>query len=123
MRPPRMLRLLRDVSRSRSPRAFAWRLGLSLLATIAFVLSTAGFASAAPRDKAALKKIDEALTTHYLNMDFDAAEGVLIGTIRACEDKCSGAVVAKAWMYVGIVKGAGRNDLAAALDAFKKAIA
>jgi hypothetical protein len=96
---------------------------LSLLATVVFVLLTGNLASAAPRDKAALKKIDEALTTHYLNMDFDAAEGVLVGTVRACEDKCSGAVIAKAWMYVGIVKGAGRNDLGAALDAFKKAIA
>lgn len=113
----------RDVRRSPSRTTFAWRIRSAFLATLALVLLAGGLASAAPRDKAALKKIDEALTTHYLNMDFDAAEGVLVGTIRACEDKCSASVVAKAWMYVGIVKGAGRNDLGAALDAFKKAIA
>ncbi len=96
---------------------------LAFLAALVSVLLGGALASAAPRDKAALKKIDEALTVHYLQMDFDAAEGVLVGTIRACEDKCSGPVIAKAWMYVGIVKGAGRNDLAAAKDAFTKAVA
>src|SRR6185295_3375898 len=123
MRPSRMPSLSRDAGRPQSRPAFAWCIRSSLLAVVAIVLLAAATASAAPRDKAALKKIDEALTTHYLNMDFDAAEGVLVGTIRACEDKCSGSVIAKAWMYVGIVKGAGRNDLGAALDAFKKAVA
>jgi hypothetical protein len=115
--------LSRDAGRPLSRPALAWCIRALLLAAMATVSLVATTASAAPRDKAALKKIDEALTTHYLNMDFDAAEGVLVGTIRACEDKCSGSVIAKAWMYVGIVKGAGRNDLGAALDAFKKAIA
>ncbi|MFZ5890058.1 MAG: hypothetical protein ACOY0T_03240 [Myxococcota bacterium] len=75
------------------------------------------------RDNAANKKIDEAINTHYLATDFDKAEAVLTGTIKACEDKCSPATLAKAWMYVGIVRGSGRNDQAGAKEAFTTAIA
>lgn len=77
---------------------------------------------AAPRDKAASKKIEEAIYTNFLNTDFDAAEGLLLGTIRACEDKCSPALLAKAWMYVGVVRGSGRNDMAGAKEAFTTAL-
>ncbi|HEX3871398.1 MAG TPA: hypothetical protein VHV77_13225, partial [Pirellulales bacterium] len=59
------------------------------------------------RDNAASKKIDEAINEHYLATDFDKAEGVLTGTINACGEKCSPGVIAKAWMYVGIVRGSG----------------
>jgi hypothetical protein len=109
-----------------SPGAF--RDNAPVLRKLAFVLAFVCFALpcadafAAPRDKAALKKIDEAISTHYLNMNFDEAEGLLLGTIRACEDKCSPEVLAKAWMYVGVVRGAGRNDLAGALEAFTTAV-
>jgi len=100
----------------------------SVLRRSAFVLALAAlllsstWAHAAPRDKAALKKIDEAIFTNFLNMDFDAAEGLLLGTIRACEDKCSPEVLGKAWMYVGIVRGSGRNDMSGAQEAFKTAV-
>jgi hypothetical protein len=75
------------------------------------------------RDNAASKKIDEAINEHYLATDFDKAEAVLTGTINACGDKCSPGVIAKAWMYVGIVRGSGKNDQSGAKDAFQKALA
>jgi hypothetical protein len=75
------------------------------------------------RDNAANKKIDEAINEHYLATDFDKAEGILTGTVTACADKCSPQVIARAWMYVGIVRGSGKNDLAGAKEAFQKAIA
>jgi hypothetical protein len=75
------------------------------------------------RDNAANKKIDEAINEHYLATDFDKAEGVLTGTVTACADKCSPQVIARAWMYVGIVRGSGKNDQAGAKEAFAKAIA
>jgi hypothetical protein len=75
------------------------------------------------RDNAASKKIDEAINEHYLATDFDKAEAVLTGTINACGDKCSPGVIAKAWMYVGIVRGSGKNDQNGAKDAFQKALA
>ena len=74
------------------------------------------------RDNAANKKIDEAINEHYLATDFDTAEGVLTGTVTACGDKCSPQVIARAWMYVGIVRGSGKNDQAGAKEAFQKAI-
>ncbi len=75
------------------------------------------------RDKAARKKIDEAVNQHYLATDFDKAEGVLLGTVKACEDKCSPQTLARAWMYVGIIRGSGRSDQAGAQEAFAKAVA
>jgi hypothetical protein len=75
------------------------------------------------RDTAANKKIDEAINQHYVATDFEKAEGVLLGTINACADKCSPQVHARAWMYVGIVRGSGRNDQAGAKQAFQKAVA
>lgn len=82
----------------------------------------AATALAAPRDNAATKKIDEAINQHYLATEFDKAEAILTGTIKACGDKCSPAVIAKAWMYVGIVRGSGKSDIAGATDAFKTAL-
>jgi hypothetical protein len=99
------------------------RRSLIKLVSAALVALAAATASAAPRDAAATKKIDEAINTHYLATDFDKAEAVLTGTINACGDKCSPAVVAKAWMYVGIVRGSGKNDLKGAKEAFQKAVA
>src|SRR3954469_1698296 len=101
--------------------AIVRRIALTFLSLV-FLLVTSG-ASAAPRDKAAQKKIEEAIFTNFLNTDFDAAEGLLLGTIRACEDKCSPAVLGKAWMYVGVVRGSGRNDIPGAEKAFSEAIA
>lgn len=73
------------------------------------------------KDKAAKQKIDEAINQHYLMMELDKAEATLKGTIAACGDKCSPQTLAEAWMYVGIVRGSGRNDQAGASEAFSQA--
>ena len=86
-----------------------------------FVLLCALPVLGASRDKAANKKIDQAINEDYLATKFDDAESTLLGVVEACEDKCSEGVLAKAWMYVGIVRGAGRNDAAGALEAFRTA--
>jgi hypothetical protein len=78
---------------------------------------------AAPLDKAANKKIDEAVNEHYLATNFDRAESVLLGTIKACGEKCSPNVVARAHMYIGIVRGSGKQDQAGAKQAFEAALA
>jgi hypothetical protein len=75
-----------------------------------------------PRDNAANKKIEEAINEHYVVLDFDKAEGVLTGTILACETKCRPATIARAWMYVGVVRGAGKHDRSSAFDAFSNAL-
>ncbi len=73
------------------------------------------------KDASANKKIDEAINNHYLMMQLDKAENLLTGTVDACADKCSPATKAKAWMYVGIVRGSGNNDQAGAAEAFAMA--
>ncbi len=92
-----------------------WIALLTLLATPALAQYT--------RDSAANKKIDEAINTHYVATDFEKAEGVLLGTLNACGDKCSPQTIGRAWMYIGIVRGSGKNNQAGARDAFQKAAA
>jgi hypothetical protein len=99
------------------------RLSIRLLCLALFTFFTLPAFAQYTRDAAASKKIDEAINEHYLATDFDKAEQVLTGTVNACGDKCSPPVIAKAWMYVGIVRGSGKNDQAGARDAFQKAIA
>jgi hypothetical protein len=100
------------------------RLTISLLLGVLLALfSPPALAQQYPRDAAASRKIDEAVNQQYLATNFEKAEGVLLGTIKACEDKCSPATLAKAWMYVGIVRGSGKGDLKGAQEAFAQAIA
>jgi hypothetical protein len=98
------------------------RLPIRLLCLALFTFFTLPAFAQYTRDNAASKKIDEAINEHYLATDFDKAESVLTGTIAACAEKCSPAVLAKAWMYVGIVRGSGKNDQAGAKEAFQKAL-
>jgi hypothetical protein len=97
------------------------RLPIRLLCLALFTFFTLPAFAQYTRDNAASKKIDEAINEHYLATDFDKAESVLTGTITACAEKCSPAVLAKAWMYVGIVRGSGKSDQAGAKEAFQKA--
>ena len=99
------------------------RLSIRLLCLALITFFTLPALAQFTRDNAASKKIDEAINEHYLATDFDKAEAVLTGTINACADKCSPGVIAKAWMYVGIVRGSGKNDQNGAKDAFQKALA
>jgi hypothetical protein len=73
------------------------------------------------RDEAANKKIRQAIDVHYLQTEFEKAEGVLTGTIAACAEKCSPQLLARAWMYVGVVRGSALNNMAGAKEAFAKA--
>jgi hypothetical protein len=86
------------------------------------LVALTGTAWAAPLDKSANAKIDEAINVHYLSTDFDKAEGLLKGTLKACGERCSAPVKARAWMYIGIVRGAGHQDLDGAGAAFMEAL-
>src|SRR5262245_17762752 len=91
--------------------------GLLIVILVALV---AGHASAAPNDGAARKKIDTAVNKYYLSTNFDKAESLLLEAISGCGGQCSAAVIAKAWMYVGVVRG-GKNDQKGAKEAFANA--
>lgn len=75
-----------------------------------------------PRDAAANRNIQEAINKHYLATNLDEAERVLLDTVAACEEKCRPQTLARAWMYVGVVRGSGRNDIAGAKEAFVSAL-
>ena len=92
-----------------------------LLFTIVLTL-VAARAEAAPLDKAANKKIDEAVNQHYLATSFNKAESILLGTLKACGERCSKPTLSRAWMYIGIVRGSGKNDMAGAKLAFSYAV-
>ncbi len=92
-----------------------------LLAVLLVGLFSAPALAQFTRDASANQKIDEAINNHYLMMQLDKAEDLLTGTVAACEDKCSPATKAKAWMYVGIVRGSGKNDQGGAAEAFAAA--
>jgi len=94
---------------------------LLLLMTVTVLVTRVGFA--APRDTAANQKIEEAINTLYLATEFDKAEALLKGVLEACEDRCSPLVKARAWMYVGIVRGSGKQDIPGAQEAFQQALA
>ena len=81
-------------------------------------------AVAAPKDAATLQKIDEAMNVHYIAAHFDKAESVLLAAIKSCGAKaCSGEVLANAYIYVGIIRGNSKGDLAGARKAFESAYA
>jgi hypothetical protein len=79
-------------------------------------------AGAAPRDLATQKKIEEALTVHYLAADYDKAENVLIAALKACGTTfCSPEMMSRAYVAVGVIRGNGKQDLAGARVAFENA--
>ncbi|MEO8179725.1 MAG: hypothetical protein ABI895_12900 [Deltaproteobacteria bacterium] len=78
-------------------------------------------ARAAAGDVKASQQIDDAVNNHYASADIDVAEKKLLSVIKACTTNCSPSVLARAWMYVGIVRGSGRDDAAGAAEAFKAA--
>jgi hypothetical protein len=90
---------------------------------VALLLSAVPAGAQYTRDDSAEKKIREAIDLRYLPTEFDEAEAMLVGIVAACGDKCSPQTLAKAWMYVGIVRGSGKNNLAGAKEAFGRALA
>src|SRR5688572_28522352 len=92
----------------------------SCLSTLLFCFVVTAQA-APPNDKQANVQIDNAINTHYASADINTAEKKLLDLIKACGTTCSRTVVGRAWMYVGIVRGSGRDDVAGAQEAFRQA--
>lgn len=119
-----------DITMYRSPQR-SFRSLFSGLALVSGITAGAALLGLVPTpawaqgrlDGPAQGKIDEAINVHYLATDFTKAEQLLTGTVNACGNQCSASIIAKAWMYVGIVRGAGNLDLRGAKEAFKNALA
>jgi len=95
---------------------------LRILISVLVVSLSLPVLAANRRDAATLKKIDEALNVHYLAADYDKAEKVLQSALEACGTKfCSGEVLAKAYVAIGVIRGNAKQDLAGARTAFESA--
>src|SRR6187399_3317305 len=68
-------------------------------------------------------QIEEVFQEHYLATEFDAAEAGLLALIQGCDASCARGDLARAWMYIGIVRGGGRQDAEGAKEAFEQALA
>lgn len=87
-----------------------------------WIIFATSAASAANKDAATLKKIDQALGVHYQASKYAKATSLLRSAIKACGKKsCSGEVLAKAHVAVGIVRGKTSKDLADVRKAFELA--
>jgi hypothetical protein len=95
---------------------------LSALLLLAAALATTR-AMAAPGDAAAERKINEAINQHYFATNFDQAETVLLAAVSACGNQCHPRVMARLWMYTGLVRVNGKEDRKGAVQAFKRALA
>lgn len=97
---------------------------LRVAAIFTILLTSLGAMAAGRKDKAASAKIDEAVNVHYIAAQFDKAESALQAAIKTCGSQdCSGEVLGKAYLYLGIVRGNGKQDLAGARQAFEAAVA
>jgi hypothetical protein len=92
-------------------------------AIVPAVLIWPGIAEAqrAPRDRAAERKIEEA-SGYVAGGEIQKAEPLLLGTLRACGDRCSPGVKARILMLVGILRADAHGDEAAARVTFSQAL-
>lgn len=93
------------------------------LVMLALVLATSSAGAQYTRDKAAAARIQEAINQRFLGGNFRSAEALLLGTIKACAGKCSPKLLARAWMYVGLVRSNSNSNPAGAEVAFSTALA
>lgn len=104
-------------------RAFAPFAGLLGLAGVAFALTLATNASAAPKDGQAKRAVEAALSSDYLETRFEDAAARLEAAIDACGEKgCSRKVLAQVYVALGTVRAGGLKQLDEAKDAFVEAL-
>lgn len=99
------------------------RLAVSFTSALLLGLASTIAVAQGRLDVPAQGKIDEAINVHYLATDFVKAEQLLAGTINACGNQCSAPIIAKAWMYIGLIRGVGGQNMAGAKEAFRSAVA
>lgn len=72
--------------------------------------------------RALADEIDAAFQAYFLATEFDAAEAKLLELIQSCDASCARADLARAWMYVGVVRSSGKQDAEGAKEAFLQAL-
>jgi hypothetical protein len=96
---------------------------VALCLTVACVTSLwARAASAAGTDAAVKNAIAQTMDEYAKSKDSDKADGQLLEAIALCNNQCKPALLAQAWMYIGLVKGGGAKDWDSAREAFSVAL-
>jgi hypothetical protein len=91
-----------------------------LLATLIGFYSATASAQYA-NDASAAQNIETAVQDTYLMEGPEKAESQLQDVITSCGADCSPQVMAKAWMYIGVIRGSAKEDQAGAAEAFETA--
>ncbi len=73
-------------------------------------------------DQAVEAAIERAIERYAADKDVAAADQALLEAIALCQNACKRELVARAWMYIGLVVGAGSRDWDAAREAFSVAL-
>jgi hypothetical protein len=90
--------------------------------TLLSLLCWAASASAGANDAAAKKALTEAMDEYAKGKDADKADVALLEVMSVCGNDCNPALLAQAWMYIGLVRGNGSKDWDTAREAFSVAL-
>jgi len=90
--------------------------------SLILVLAWSTLAWAGPHDGAAKKAMAEAMDEYAKTKDADKADAALLEVISVCGNDCNPALMAQAWMFIGLVKGNGSKDWDSAREAFSVAL-
>jgi hypothetical protein len=71
-------------------------------------------------DQAARTQVREIMDAQFVAGEYAAAESKLYEAYNACVAQCSNNTRALIWMYVGIVRGTGKQDQVRARQAFRR---
>jgi hypothetical protein len=77
---------------------------------------------AGANDAAAKRALSEAMDEYAKAKDADKTDGALLEAISVCGNDCSPSLLARAWMYIGLVRGNGAKDWETAREAFSVAL-
>lgn len=95
---------------------------LIVLLLALWIVAPTRLALAGAADDAAAEKRIEAATESFLTAQFKKADKGLRAVLTKCAKRCSAPVMAKAWMYIGLVQSIGYEDQAAARKSFDRAL-
>lgn len=96
--------------------------GLGRCLSLLFLVFFAAPAWAGANDAPAKKAMTEAMDEYAKSKDTDKADGALLEAISVCGSDCSPSLLARAWMYIGLVRGNGAKDWETAREAFSVAL-
>ena len=94
---------------------------IALCSALALLLGVPSVRAEA-NDEAVSDAISRTMDSYAASKDVGAADQGLLEAISLCQNACKRELVARAWMYIGLVVGGGNKDWDAAREAFSVAL-